>query len=87
MDLVTVCSVNDEFSAQSISDLLDQSGIPVIVRKNILPGFDIALPSAISHGWGEILVRQADLEKARELIAGFMGGLGELAEATEEPEA
>ena len=87
MELVAVCNVNDDFSAQSIRDLLDQSGIPAMVRKNILPGFEMQLPSSVTHGWGEILVRPEDLEKARELISGFLGGLGELAESDAEPEA
>ena len=80
MDLVPACIVNNEFTAQSLIDLLDQSGIPAMLRRNVIPGYEMTLPSAITHGWGEILVRPEDLEQARELIAGFQGSLGELAE-------
>ena len=39
-----------------------------------------------SNVWGEILIGGADFDKAEELIFGFLGTLGYLAEALDEDE-
>ena len=76
--LVKVYDLHDEFTAVSLKDLLEQNGIPSMVRKNEVPGFGFAFDH---RTWAELLVNEQDAEKALELIAGFMGSLGELAEA------
>ena len=81
MGLVSIYRASDEFHALTIRDLLLQSGIGAMIRSEEIPmsgGFTI-----LRRPWGEVLVEEADVNKAIELIAGFEGTLGELGEADE----
>ena len=79
MALVSVYRAADEFTALTIRDLLRQSGIGCVLRNEELPMYG-GVTLNLRH-WGEVMVEEADANKATELIAGFEGTLGELAEA------
>lgn len=80
MDTVVIYEATDELMANSVRDLLLQSGIGAVLRQRHLPGYGIRDPLKFGV-WGEVLVYAQDREKAEELIAGFLGTLGMLEEA------
>lgn len=82
MAYATVYSTHSEFLLISVMDLLRQNGIPVF-EGGSLGMANLVLPQV--HFIGSVQVNPEDEERALELIAGFQGTLGELAEA-EEPE-
>jgi hypothetical protein len=84
MKLVVTFKAANEFEALTIRDLLRQHDVPATIRSREFPMLDAA--SMMYSFWGEVLVHEENLARATELIAGFKGSLGELAEA-EEPEA
>jgi Putative prokaryotic signal transducing protein len=67
-ELVRLTIVGDEFAAETIIALLQTEGIDSIQRKTDVAA-GMADASASAFGPREILVRQDDLERARELIA------------------
>ncbi len=80
---ITVYSSFDELQLRSILDLLLQNGVPAMLTGN-LGTVNIILPQVTSEG--EIVIDEADAERALELISGFEGTLGELAELEPEDE-
>jgi hypothetical protein len=83
MAYATVYTSNSEFMLLSVLDLLREEGIPVFADGN-LGVINLVLPQITSTG--SIQVNAEDAERALELIAGFQGTLGELAEAEEPAE-
>jgi hypothetical protein len=77
MAYATVYTSSDPFLLQSVLDLLREDGIPVLADGN-LGVANLVLPQIASTG--SIQVNAEDAERALELIAGFQGSLGELAE-------
>lgn len=80
MGLVAVYEAVDELSALSMRDLLIQNGVPAAIKSK---GAIFQLLGMVDNNfkaWGEILVEEENVEKALELISGFQGTLGELAE-------
>lgn len=77
MALVQLYSTPDELMANSVRDLMLQNGIHAVYRRT--DGLQFTLVTTIQSG--EILVEEADLERAEELLGGFLGTLGELTEA------
>ena len=67
-DLVRLTVVADEFAADTIIALLKTEGIDSIQRRTDLAA-GMADASASAFGPREVLVREGDLERARELIA------------------
>jgi hypothetical protein len=67
-ELVRLTVVPDEFAAETIIALLQTEGIDSIQQKTDLAA-GMADASASAFGPREILVRQEDLERARDLIA------------------
>jgi hypothetical protein len=66
-ELVRLTIVGDEFAAQTIIALLQTEGIDSIQqRTDVAAG--MADASASAFGPREVLVRPADLDRARELI-------------------
>lgn len=59
--------------ANTVRDLLEQSGIPALVRSYQVPAYD-GIARVMRPVWGEVLVEEADLERAQELINGFLAG-------------
>jgi hypothetical protein len=86
MGLIGVYDAYDALTAQSVCDLLRQNGVAAVIDEDSL--------SAIFGSMGlngkpryHILIHEEDEERALEMIAGFFGTLGELAELeVEEPE-
>lgn len=78
MGLVVVYEAVDELSALSVRDLLLQNSIPAVIRSEEVSAFGGAVGGF--NCWGEVLVNEENIEKALELIGGFEGTLGELAE-------
>jgi len=68
--------------ANTLRDLLEQNGIPAMVRSFQIPAYD-GLARMMRPVWGEVLVEEADLDRAAELIEGFLAtetGPGETVE-------
>ncbi len=76
MDKISVYQAASEFLALTIRDLLDENGIPCMIRSDQTAGYNFT-PRAY---FGDILVFSRDEDRARELIGGFEGTLGELVE-------
>ena len=57
--------------ANAIRDLLEQNGIPAMARSFQIPAYD-GLARMMRPVWGEVLVEEADVEKAKELVEGFL---------------
>jgi len=79
MSLVIVFTATSEFQALTVRDLLQQNNVPAMLKSSVVPGynFNVINPSI----WGDVLVDEVNIERARELVVGFYGTLGELAEA------
>ncbi len=82
--------------AQSIKDLLEQNGIPAMMHSFQIPAYD-GIAQVMRPSWGEVLVEEEDLERAKELVEGFLaedsrlmqgyegaGGSGRTVEPTDE---
>jgi hypothetical protein len=61
----------DEFMANTLRDLLEQNGIPAMIHSFQIPAYD-GLARMMRPVWGEILVEEANMDKAKELIEGFL---------------
>ena len=79
MPLTVVYEADDEYMAVNVRDLLEQDDIPVMIKPNVIAGFNFNLGMG-GYCWGSVLVNDEHAEKARELIAGFLGTLGMLEE-------
>ena len=67
-ELVRLTIVADEFAADTIISLLQTEGIEAIQQRTDLAA-GMADAAASAFGPREILVRPADVERARELVA------------------
>ena len=88
VETVVVYEAANELLANSVRDLLLEHGIAAAIK----PLQDSAYGGALrnlslrSDVWGEVLIDSANIDKAEELIYGFLGTLGYLAEALDETE-
>jgi hypothetical protein len=57
--------------ANTLRDLLEQNGIPAMARTFQIPAYD-GLARMMRPVWGEILVDEENVARARELIEGFL---------------
>jgi len=57
--------------ANTVRDLLEQSGVPALIHSYQIPAYD-GLARVMRPDWGEVLVEEANLVRARELIDGFL---------------
>jgi hypothetical protein len=80
MALAAAYTADVEFMAQAVCDMLLQYGLGAMIRSFSVSGYNFAMPFS-GGAWGEVLVEERDLERARELVGGFLGSLGELEEA------
>jgi len=71
MALRVVFRPADEFSANSIKDLLEQNGIPAMVHSYQIPAYD-GIAKMMRPSWGEVLVEESQFEQAEELVQGFL---------------
>jgi len=84
MGTVAIYNAVDEFTAVSLRDMLQQAGIPAMIKTNQVAGYNLNITWGALVGYGDILVNEEDEERARELIGGFLGTLGELSELDDE---
>jgi hypothetical protein len=77
--LKTLYKAPDEFMANSVKDLLEQEGIPAMIRSFQVPAYD-GIARMMRPNWGEVLVSGTDLDRAQELLESFLAGAGEEAE-------
>jgi len=61
----------DEFTAITLREMLSGHGIRAMIRRYETTWLD-GLPKVMKGGWGEVLVDEADFEKAEELINEFL---------------
>jgi hypothetical protein len=71
MELKSVYKANDEFEAISLRELLFKEGIEAVIQSRQVPMYDGVMTVAVGY-WGDLLVREEDFEKAKELIEGFL---------------
>jgi hypothetical protein len=67
--LVKVAYAQNQAEAEMIQGLLSEHGIPSMLKR--APGFDV--PDFLAAGPRQILVTEAIVEKAREVLAGTPG--------------
>jgi len=66
---VRLTGARDIAEAEMIAGLLEREGIRVLVQR--APGFDA--PNFLAGGPRELLVRQSDVPRARELVESYFG--------------
>jgi hypothetical protein len=81
MALKVVCKPDDEPMAVRIKDLLEQEGIPTMIRSYQMPWYD-GLARVMRPEWGEVLVEDTDFDRARDVVKDLLYSL----EQTEVPE-
>lgn len=77
MSLKPVYKPENELMAMSIKSLLEQSGIPVVLRSYQIPWYD-GIAKMMRPSWGEILVEEDDYAQALELIKNFLSASEDL---------
>ncbi|MCX7785757.1 MAG: DUF2007 domain-containing protein, partial [candidate division WOR-3 bacterium] len=71
MPLKQVYKPENELMAMSIKSLLEQSGIPVVLRSYQIPWYN-GIAKMMRPAWGEILVDEEDYEQALEIVQNFL---------------
>jgi hypothetical protein len=61
----------DELMANAVRDLFEANGIPAMVHSFQLPAYD-GLARVMRPVWGEVLVDEEDVARARELLDAFL---------------
>jgi hypothetical protein len=67
--------VLDAASGALLAGMLEHYGIATVLRSAMLPGYGSIRRDWSTSAWGEILVRRADAEEARLLIADYLNAL------------
>lgn len=80
--LVRLCVVENQFEAQLIRGELDDDRIPNSIETYHETALDGLF--TLSRGWGAILVRQEDMEKAQAIAEAVRASYAEKSEDTEE---
>ena len=57
--------------ANTIRDLLEQNGVPAVIRSFQIPAYD-GIAQVMRPSWGDVLVKETDLDRGRELVEGFL---------------
>lgn len=71
MALIHFYQAPNEFMANSVKDLLEQNGVPAVIHSFQIPAYD-GLAMVMRPNWGEVLVEEADRERAQELLDVFL---------------
>lgn len=79
--LKVVYKAPDEFMANTIKSLLENEGIDAVIKSHQIAMYD-SIAMMMKPEWGEVLVRNEDLEEARALVSGFLS----VSEGEKEPE-
>jgi hypothetical protein len=75
-DVAVVHRATNDFEAISIRDLLEASGLRVMVRSRRVPGYEVPILTGDQAGIvAEILVASEDEARARALIADYLASL------------
>jgi Putative prokaryotic signal transducing protein len=61
----------DELMANAVRDLFEANGIPAMIRSFQIPAYD-GLARIMRPVWGEVLVDEEDMAKAKELLDAFL---------------
>jgi len=67
----TVHTAGDEAEALMLQGLLEEAGIPVVLRSRQIPGYAEVVESATGV-WGDLLVPDEREAEARELVTGYL---------------
>jgi len=70
--MLVVYKAPDELAARSVLALLQQAGVPAVLRSFQISAY-ANLGSMLFPNWGEILVDELDFRRAAEQIDGFYG--------------
>lgn len=73
MALKPVYKAENELMANTIRDLLEQSGVPALIHSFQIPAYD-GVAQMMRPVWGEVLVEEDDFGRAQEIVAGFLAG-------------
>jgi hypothetical protein len=57
--------------ANAVRDLFEDNGIPAMIRSFQIPAYD-GLAQLMRPVWGEVLVAEENLARARELLDAFL---------------
>ncbi len=57
--------------ANTLRDLLEQSGIPAMIHSFQIPAYD-GLAKVMRPVWGEVLVEEQDWDRAFSVVEGFL---------------
>ncbi len=57
--------------ANAVCDLFEDNGIPAMIRSFQIPAYD-GLARVMRPVWGEVLVEEENMAKARELLDAFL---------------
>jgi hypothetical protein len=74
-DVVVAHRVPDAASGALLCGVLENNGIPAVLRSTQLPGYGDVRRDWSTFAWGEILVPGGALEEAREIIADYLEAL------------
>jgi len=71
--LKAVHTAATEVEAVMIRGLLEDAGIPVVVRSHLVPGYETRIPP----GWGDLLVPNECVGEAQTLIGEYLASIKE----------
>ena len=71
MAIKPVYRPDDELMANAVRDLFEENGIPAMIRSFQIPAYD-GLARVMRPAWGEVLVDEEDMAKAKELLDAFL---------------
>jgi len=57
--------------ANAVRDLFEENGIPAMIRSFQIPAYD-GLARVMLPVWGEVLVEEEDIARAKELLDAFL---------------
>jgi hypothetical protein len=73
-EMVSVFDAPDQMSALAVSALLDENGIRATIKSEQIPMYD-GVAMMLFPKWGQVMVLENQLDKAKELIEQFMAGV------------
>ncbi|HTW92794.1 MAG TPA: DUF2007 domain-containing protein [bacterium] len=71
MALKAIYKPENELMANSVRDLFEENGIPAMIRSFQMPAYD-GLARVMRPVWGEVLVEEEDMARAREILDAFL---------------
>ena len=71
MALKAIYRPPNELMANAVRDLFEENGIPAMIRSFQIPAYD-GLARMTRPVWGEVLVEEEDMARAREFLDAFL---------------